>query len=169
MHDIEFNSYRVPEDPTPAQREMTRPHSLTLAEALNESHPLEAWRNPCEWEETFKELCAHKGMDLESAKKLPKWFVENGLEDVQIKRYAYYTGAWEGMTDAERRFALFHKNTSMVDLVAGVRKVGQGQDVVSQDKVERAVAEMNELVNDKWESSRSFDFVYAVCGRKPAT
>jgi hypothetical protein len=100
---------------------------------------------------------------------LPKWFVENGLEDVQIKRYAYYTGAWEGMTDAERRFALFHKNTTMVDLVAGVRKVGQGQDVVSQDKVERAVAEMNELVNDKWESSRSFDFVYAVCGRKPAT
>jgi hypothetical protein len=169
MHDIDFTSYRVPEDPTPAQREMIRPHSLSLAEALDESHPLEKWRVECEWEATFKELCANKGMDLESARRLTKWFVENGLEDVQIKRYAYYTGAWEGMTDLERRFALFHRNTSMVDLAAGVRKVGQGQDIVSQDKVERAVADVNKVMNDEWESSRRFYFVYAVCGRKPAT
>jgi hypothetical protein len=168
MHDINFVPYRVPQDVTAAQREMLRPHSLTLSESQTGCHPVEAWRISSEWEETFRELCANKGMDLESAEKLPKWFVENGLEDVRIKRYVYYAGAWEGMTDAERRFALFHKNSTAVDLAAAIRKVGQGQDKVSQDRVERAVGGLNEEINHKWNSSRKFYFIYAVCGRKPS-
>jgi hypothetical protein len=168
MHDLDFSAYRVPENATAEQREAIRPHALTLEEFQNESHPAEKWRAPGGWHETFAELCTNKGMDSQCGGKLLTWFMENGLEDVRVKRYVYSTSVWEGMTDLENKFAQFHKDYSANDLMAAVRKLGQGQDAISQEKVEEAAAGVKKEVDDGWTSTRGFHFVYAVCGRKPA-
>jgi hypothetical protein len=167
MHDIGISIHRIPENLTPSQREMLRPHSLTLEELKSQSHPADAWLAPCDWEHTFKQLCAAKGMDLDCGKKLPFMFADAGLEDVQIKRYVYYLGAWEDMTDAERNFAEFHKKTMAVDLPQAISRVGQGQDVVSQEKVAQAIADTKKEC-EQWDGNRGFFFIYAVCGRRPA-
>jgi hypothetical protein len=167
MHDLDFSYHRVPDPLTPSQREFLRPHSLTLSELRSKSHPADAWLAPCSWVETFKELCAAKGMDLECGRGLPFMFAEAGLEDVHIRRYVYYFGSWDGMTDVEREFAEFHRKTMAVDLAQAIYKVGQGQDAVSEERVEQAVADV-EKEKEKWEGNRGFFFIYAVCGRKPA-
>jgi hypothetical protein len=140
---------------------------LTLEELKSQSHPADAWLAPCDWEQTFKQLCLAKGMDLNCGKKLPLMFADAGLEDVQIKRYVYYMGSWDGMTDAERKFAEFHKKTIAVDLSQSIQRIGQGQDAVPQEKVTQAIADIKKE-HEQWEGNRGFFFIYAVCGRKPA-
>lgn len=167
MHDMDISIYRVPENITPSQREMLRPHSLSLTELQNDSHPVDAWRVSCDWADIFKQLCAAKGMDLECGKKLAGMFVEAGLEDVHVRRYAYYMGLWDGLTDVEKKFAQFHEKTMGSDLGRAIFKVGLGQDAVSQERIDQAYAGVNKEA-ENWEGNRKFFFIYAVCGRKPA-
>jgi hypothetical protein len=165
MHDLDMSRYRAPEPITPSQRASFRPHSLTLAEVESKSHPADAWRTPCSWLTTFGKLSAAKGLDVHCGKRLPLLFVEAGLEDVQIKRYMYPFTVWEGMTDVEKTFATYHKKGMGKHFPHLIRKLGQGQNTVAQEDVEKAY-EGARKENEGSESSRGFVWIYVVCGRK---
>jgi hypothetical protein len=165
MHDLDMSHYRAPEPITPSQLTSLRPHSLTFAEVESKSHPADAWRTPCSWLTTFDKLSAANGLDVYCGIRLPLLFAKAGLEDVQIRRYMYPLAIWEGLTDVEKTFAMYHKNGMGKHFPHLIRKLGQGQDTVTQEEVEKA-SEGARKQNERLEDSRSFIWVYVVCGRK---
>jgi hypothetical protein len=166
MHDLDISIHRVPAHTTPSQREALHPHSLTLSELSSRSHAADALLAPCEWTDTFAKLCVAKGMDLNCGQKIPYMFVEAGLENIQIKRYIYPIGGWDGWTDAEQKLAVHHRDQIGSHMPQAIKKAGQGQDVVSKENVERA-CEGARKENEMWDNNTAFIFMYAVCGMKP--
>jgi hypothetical protein len=166
MHDLDISVHRAPDPMTPAQRAALHPHSITLAELSSKSHPADAWLAPCDWAETFAKLCAVKGMDITCGRRIPHMFAEAGLENIQIKRYMYPMGAWEGLTDAERNMALHHRDGMGTHMPVAIRQVGQGQDVILKEDVEKA-SEGARRENEMCDRNRGFLLLYVVCGRKP--
>jgi hypothetical protein len=168
MHDLNMRIYRVPSPTTSTDRAMLNPHTLTLAEMQKNSHPTEAWHEPRVWLETLNQLSAAKGLDGECGLHLPGEFVEAGLEDVRIKRYIYPYSMSEGYTDVEKNFARHHREGMGGHLSDLIKKMGQGQNVVSQEDVEKAVEDAKKA-NEKenWGTGGEFIWMYVVCGRKP--
>lgn len=166
MHDLDISLHRVPENTTPELRAALHPHSITFSELQSRSHPADAMLVNEPWVITFQQLCATKGMDATCGRELPRIFSEAGLEDVRIKRYMYPMGLWEGMTEVEKKFAVHHRDGMGVHMGEAIRKVGEGQDVVSKEDVEKAVQGANKE-HERWDRNRGFVFIYAVCGRKP--
>lgn len=166
MHDLAISFYRAPNPLTATQRASLEPHSLTLAEFESRSHPADAWHDDCDWVKVFQELCAEKGMDATCGQQLPGMFAAAGLEDVQIKRYLYAMAPWEGLTEAETRFGEFHRVTMGRLIPPMIRKMAQGQNAVSHDRVVRASEEAEKEATEGHER-RGFVFFYVVCGRKP--
>jgi hypothetical protein len=166
MHDLDMRIYRTPEPMTSADRAMLNPHALTLAELQKRSHPTEAWHETCTWVTTINRLSAAKGLDGECGLHLPSLFVDAGLEDVRIKRYIYPYSMSDGYTEVEKKFAQHHREGMGVHLPDLIRKLGQGQDVVSHEDVENA-CEGARKENENWETGRKFIWMYVVCGRKP--
>ncbi|KAH3990333.1 hypothetical protein HBH70_167450 [Parastagonospora nodorum] len=119
-----------------------------------------------EWITINYRLCRTKGLESLCGEKLPRWFVEAGLEDVQIKRYMLPMGQWEGMTEAERKFGEHYPIGIGASMLVSMRKLGQGQNEVSQEDIEKGVEGANK-VKQEWQKYRGFFWVYAVCGRKP--
>jgi hypothetical protein len=106
-------------------------------------------------------------MDATCGRQLPRWFSEAGLEDVQIMRYMYPMGLWEGMTDVEKRFAVHHRDGMGTHMSEVIRKMSEGQNAVSREDVERAIEGGDKEV-ERWDRNRGFVFLYVVCGRKPS-
>jgi hypothetical protein len=167
MHDLDVSLYRVPEPATVQDRAALHPHSIGYQELRSKSHPADSMLVDAPWCTTFQEVCAAKGMDATCGRQLPRWFSEAGLEDVQIKRYMYPMGLWEGMTDVEKRFAVHHRDGMGAHMGEAIRKIGEGQNVVLKEDVERAVEDANNEV-ERWDRNRGFVFLYAVCGRRPS-
>jgi hypothetical protein len=167
MHDLDTSLHRVPEPTIAEHRAALHPHSITFSELESKSHPADAMLVTSPWCTTFQELCVSKGMDATCGRQLPRWFSEAGLEDVQIKRYMFSMGLWEGMTDVEKKFAVHHRDGMGAHMGEVIRKLGEGQNVVSKDDVEEAVEDANKEV-ERWDRNRGFVFLYAVCGRKPS-
>jgi hypothetical protein len=167
MHDIDTTLHHVPDPLTPSDRAAISPHSITLSEQQANSHPTDAMVAAEDWVAIFQRLCATKGLDATSGKQLPRWFAEAGLEDVQIKRYMYPMGMWDGMTESEKKFAEHHKHGLGATLPEVIRKLGQGQNEVSEESMQKAIGQLKRAC-DEWDHYRGFLLFYAVCGRKPA-
>ncbi|KAH3919956.1 hypothetical protein HBI56_033110 [Parastagonospora nodorum] len=75
-------------------------------------------------------------------------------------------GQWEGMTEAERKFGEHYPIGIGASMLVSMRKLGQGQNEVSQEDIEKGVEGANK-VKQEWQKYRGFFWVYAVCGRKP--
>jgi hypothetical protein len=167
MHDIDMRLYRIPRPMTSADRAMLNPHTLTLAELQDNSHPTEAWREQSAWMTTLNRLCAAKGLDGKCGSHLLGVFVGAGLEDVRIKRYIYAYSMSDGYTDVEKKFAQHHREGMGRHLPDLIKKMGQGQDVVSQEDVEKAIEDAEkENEKENWETGGRFVYMYVVCGRK---
>jgi hypothetical protein len=166
MHDLDISVHRVPDPMTHSQREALHPHSITLSELSSRSHAADALLGPCDWTEIFAKLCTARGMALDCGRKIPHMFVEAGLENIQIKRYMYPMSVWEGLTDAEEKLALHHRDQIGRHMPEAIKKVGQSQDIIGKEEVERACEGAREE-NELWDRNRGFIFMYAVCGRKP--
>jgi hypothetical protein len=167
MHEIDISVHRVPDPLTSSDRAVLHPHSITVSELQLKSHPADAMLSPEKWVTTLQRLCAAKGLDSTCGQQLPRMFAEAGLEDVHIKRYMYPMGLWEGQTDAEKKFALHHREEMGIHIGQMIRKIGQEQDVVTKEEVDKAVEEVDKAL-EEWDHFRGFVFIYAVCGRKPA-
>lgn len=165
MHDLDLSFHRVPDPITPSQRASLMPHSLTLAEVQSKSHPGDACLAPCSWLTTMAKLSAANGLDARCGQQLPRLFTEAALEDVRIKRYMYPFALWDGLTDIEKTFVLYHNKGMGKHFPHLIRKLGQGQNTVAQEEIEEA-CEGARRENEGSESSRGFVWIYVVCGRK---
>ncbi|KAH7410211.1 S-adenosyl-L-methionine-dependent methyltransferase [Phaeosphaeria sp. MPI-PUGE-AT-0046c] len=166
MQDLAISYYRAPDPLTPSQRAALEPHSLNLSEFKSQVHPTDTWHNACDWAKTFQELCAAKAMDATCGQQLPGMFSAAGLEDVHIKRYTYAVAPWEGLTKAEKKFGEFHRDNMGLLIPRLIKKLAEGQHVVSQEDVEKA-CEGAERDAIEWREQRGFVFFYVVYGRKP--
>jgi hypothetical protein len=108
MHDLDFSYHSIPPDLTSSQRESIRPHTFPYPIP---AHPADSWLTSVPWVTTYQRLFQAAGMDATCGRQLPRWFHEAGLQDVQITRYAYPLGNWEGYTDTERRVGDYHRKT----------------------------------------------------------
>jgi hypothetical protein len=165
MHEMDVQKYCVPQPMTPSKRALLNPHFLTLDELQAKSHPTETWFAPSNWMTTYNKLNAVKGMDGRCGWRLPRLFADAGLQDVQIERYIYPFSMFDGMTEIETKFALHHREGMGRHLPDLIRKVAEGQDVVSQKEVEDACEEARKE-NEEWEEGKGFVWLYVVLGRK---
>jgi hypothetical protein len=165
MHDLDMQNYCAPQPLTPSTRALLNPHFLTLDEMQAKFHPTETWLAPSNWMKPFNKLNAVKGLDGRCGSRLPHLFVDAGLQDVQIKRYMYPFSKFDGMTEVETKFALHHREGMGRHLPDLIRKIAQGQDVVSQKEVEEACEDARKD-NEEWEKGKEFVWLYVVFGRK---
>lgn len=166
MQDVAVSFYRAPHPLTPPQRAALDPHSLTFSEFKSQPHPTDTWYDACDWIKMFQVLCAAKGLDVTCGRQLPGMFSDAGLEDVHIKRYTYAVAPWEGLTEAEKKFAQFHVETMGSLIPQLIKKLGQEQSAVAQEDVKKACEGAEREVTE-WREKRGFMFFYVVCGRKP--
>lgn len=162
MHELDSVRQRMPENVTPAQRELLFPHFLELPDL---AYPLDAWAWKEPMRQTMLKLGEVKGLDLQAGRRLARRFVDAGLKDVSVKRYMWPCGNWDGYTDVEKRAAEDYGRGMGVHLPVLIRKLGEAQDVVTVEEVE-AAAKSAEKNAEEWETGREFLWFYVVSGRK---
>ncbi|KAJ8112650.1 hypothetical protein OPT61_g5022 [Boeremia exigua] len=165
MHDFSQAVRRVPAHVS--SLEHLRPHSITIPEIANSSHPADAYHDPSPWlwEVTFEKLLALKGVDTHCGSKIPSLFAEAGLTDIRIRRYMVPYSRWEGLTKEEKDMADYLE-TFIRDLVpVAIRKAGQNAGPEYAQEAEEAIADTKRY-HEAYEGGRDFLWMYVVCGRK---
>ncbi|KAH8727957.1 S-adenosyl-L-methionine-dependent methyltransferase [Phaeosphaeriaceae sp. PMI808] len=162
MHEFDNSMCRVPNPINTTVRASLHPHSLGISNGQLDPHPADQLSAPFGWMKTWDKLGASQGIDITCGRQLPRLFVEAGLTEVSVTRYLYPISSFEGLTDVEKRFAVFHHETMGAYFPDVIRKVGQGQD---EQEVEKAAEEARKE-NEGWRKNRGFVWFYVICGRK---
>lgn len=166
MHDFSNAVHHVPKHVSSFDH--LRPHSISISEIANASHPTDAYQDltPWLWETTFAKLLALKGVDLYCGSKIPSLFAEAGLVDIRIKRYMVPYSRWEDLTEAERAFADFLEPFVRDVIPVAIRKAGENDGPEFAQEVEEAIRDVKRYY-ENFEGGRNFLWMYVVCGRKP--
>ncbi len=166
MHDFDHSLRHVPAHVS--SLEHLRPHSITISEIANSSHPADIYHHhaPWLWDATFDKLLSLKDVDIRCGSHIPSLFAEAGLTDIMIRRYMVPYSRWEGLTREEKEFADYLE-TFIRDLVpVAIRKAGENAGSQYALEAEEAVADARRY-HQAYEGGRDFLWMYVICGRKP--
>ncbi|KAF3043991.1 hypothetical protein E8E12_004916 [Didymella heteroderae] len=155
MHDFSNAVHHIPTHFSSLER--LRPHSISISEIANSSHPTDSYQNPSPWlwETTFGKLLALKDVDLYCGTKIPSLFAEAGLIDIRIKRYMIPYSRWGELTDAERAFADYLQTFARDVMPVAIRKAGENVGLAHAQEVEEAVKDVRRYY-ESFEGGRNF-------------
>ncbi|KAL5374102.1 hypothetical protein DPSP01_012163 [Paraphaeosphaeria sporulosa] len=166
MHDLSHAIHHVPVDIS--SLEHLRPHSITISEIANVSHPTDAYCHPSPWSWAiiFGKLLALKDVDLYCGANIPSLFAEAGLTDIRITRYMVPFSRWDGLTREEREMADYLE-TFVRDLIpVAIQKAGESAGPEYAGEVEDAIRDARKY-HEAFDEGRNSLWMYVVCGRKP--
>src|SRR5690349_18112246 len=105
MHDLSTEIQHIL--PHISSLEHFRPHSITINEIANSSHPTDSYYSPSTfiWDSILNKLLALKDVDSYCGSNIGSLFTDAGLTDINIKRYMFPFGTWDELTGEERETA----------------------------------------------------------------
>jgi hypothetical protein len=165
MHDFSCGIHHIPSQYSSLTH--LRPHSITLSEIANSSHPADAYQHasPWLWDTTFGRLLALKGVDLYCGPNIPTLFAEAGLTDIKIRRYMIPYSRWEVLTKEERAMGDYLEGFLRDLIPVAIRKAGENAGPEYKEEAEEAVRDAKRY-HEAYEGGRNFLWMYVVCGRK---
>ena len=122
--------------------------------------------DPESWRVALQGLFRARGLDPSVGSHLPKRFEDAGLENIRIARYILPYGSWEGMADAQRRFAPVNGRFLRDDAPAVMGKLAKVTGAMSEEDVAKNAEALRDFMK-RYDGNREFAWTYVVCGRKP--
>ena len=165
MHDLDQQVQQVPS--SLSSLELLRPHSLSIAQTAQHSHPTDAYYHPAPWTwpTTIGKLLSVSGADMHCGRNIAALFEKVGLVDIKVRRYMLPYGRWDDLTAEEKRMADYVETFVRNVLPLCVRRAGEGLGDEWEAEVEDAVEDLKRH-SEAYEGGRYFMWMYAVCGRK---
>jgi hypothetical protein len=161
MHEPDLTLHLTP--PASGNAYDSYPRKPSLEELRAETLPV--GKDPESWRTALQSLFRSCGLDSGVGSQLPKLFEDAGLEDIRIERYVFPYGTWEGMTDAQRRYAPVMKAFVKNDLPHVIRKLVSVTGSMSDEEAERIIEDSKAFAT-RCNGNREFGWFYVVCGRK---
>lgn len=165
MHDLDSQLQHIPSPLS--SLEHLRPHSISIEQIAQRSHPTDAYYYPVpwKWEITLGKLLAVNGGDFYCGRNIAALFEEAGLVDIKVMRYMMPYSQWEGLTVEERAWAGYLEGFVKNALPVSIRRAGDELGGEWKGEAEEAVEDLK-VYADRFDGARSFLWMYVVWGRK---
>ncbi|OSS45178.1 hypothetical protein B5807_09373 [Epicoccum nigrum] len=166
MHDLSTKIQHIL--PHISSFEHFRPHSITINEIANSSHPTDSYYSPSAfiWDSILNKLLALKDVDSYCGSNIGSLFTDAGLTDIHIKRYMFPFGTWDELTGEERGTADYMGTSWKEVLPVLFKKAGENAGPEYAEDVVKAIRDVKKFY-ESYEGGRNFLWMYVVCGRKP--